>query len=56
LTYDRKDVGWRIRDFKFDNGNDITLKAKQRTYKKKARVPDSKFQLVAPDGATRITP
>jgi len=56
LTYDRHEAGWRIRDFKFDNGNDITLKAKRRTYKKKAQVPDSKFQLVAPDGATRITP
>lgn len=56
LTYDRRETGWRIRNFKFDNGNDITLKAKRRTYKKKAQVPYSKFQLVLPDGATRITP
>ena len=56
LTYDQHEAGWRIRDFKFDNGNDITLKAKRRTYKKKAQVPYSKFQLVLPDGATRITP
>jgi len=56
LTYDQREAGWRIRDFKFDNGNDITLKAKRRTYKKKAQVPYNKFRLVAPDGVTRITP
>jgi len=56
LSYDRRETGWRIRDFEFDNGNDITLKAKRRTYKRKAQVPYSKFQLVLPDGATRITP
>ena len=56
LTYNRHEVGWRIHDFKFDNGNDITLKAKRRTYKKKAQVPCSKFQLVLPDSATHIIP
>ena len=56
LTYDQREAGWRIRDFKFDNGNDITLKAKRRAYKKKAQVPYSKFQLVLPDGVGRITP
>jgi hypothetical protein len=56
LTYDRHETGWRIRDFKFDNGNDITVKAKRRTYKKKAQVPYNKFQLVPPASPTRITP
>jgi hypothetical protein len=56
LTYDWQETGWRIQDFMFDNGNDITLKAKRRTYKKETQVPYSKFRLVPPDGAIRITP
>lgn len=56
LTYDQRETGWRIHNFKFDNGNDITLKAKRRTYKKKAQVPYNKFQLVSPESAARITP
>ncbi len=56
ITYDRHETGWRIRDFEFDSGNDVTLRARRRTYKAKVQAPNSKFQLVISDSATRITP
>jgi len=56
LSYDRQEAGWRIRNFTFDNGKDITLKAKRRTYKKKVRVPSNKFRLATPGDVLRIIP
>jgi hypothetical protein len=56
MAYDRQEDGWRIQEFFFDNGQEVTLKASRREYKKQARVPLSKFRLVTPDDALRIMP
>ena len=56
LTYDRREAGWRIHHFRFDNGKDVSLKASRRTYKRSARVPLTKFDLTIPGDAVRITP
>ncbi|MFQ6008932.1 MAG: hypothetical protein ACE5K8_08295, partial [Candidatus Zixiibacteriota bacterium] len=56
MVYDRKEDGWRIRKFLFDNGRDVTLKARRREYKRQARVPFTKFRLVVPDDVVRIIP
>jgi hypothetical protein len=56
MAYDRQEDGWRIQEFFFDNGQEVTLKASRREYKKQARVPLSKFRLVTPDDALRIVP
>ena len=56
MVYDWKDDDWRIRQFIFDNGKGVSLKARRREYKKKARVPFSKFRLAIPDDVLRIIP
>jgi hypothetical protein len=56
LTYDRRDTGWRLRRFAFNNGQDISLKARRREYKRRARVPARKFQLTVPADSRRISP
>jgi hypothetical protein len=55
LIYDRREGGWHIREFRFDNGGEVTLKASRRTYKD-ARAPLSKFAVPVPFGAIRIIP
>ncbi len=56
LTYDRQSTGWRLSDFHFDDGGDVTLKGKRRRYKAAARVPAGKFRVTIPDGAVRVAP
>ncbi|MEW5994027.1 MAG: hypothetical protein AB1744_06490, partial [Candidatus Zixiibacteriota bacterium] len=47
LIYDRRETGWRIRRFYFDDGSHVSLKAEQRVYKAHANVPGSKFHVSA---------
>jgi hypothetical protein len=56
MEYDWENEGWRMREFTFDNGRDVTLHARRREYKNQARVPISKFQLIIPHDAVRLIP
>jgi len=56
LTYDQQGTGWRIRSFVFDDGQGVSLIARRREYKKRARVPSNKFQVLSPSDAVRIIP
>ena len=38
LLYDREDDSWLLREFSVDNGRDMKLTAKRRTFKKHARI------------------
>ncbi len=55
LDYTMAEKGWRINNFEFDDGADVTLKGSQRRYKSEASVPASRFQIIIPDGSKKIT-
>lgn len=55
LTYARQDLGWRVKEFSFDDGADVTLKATRRTYKRSAKVKANKFDVPVKVGSVRIT-
>ncbi|MFH1372624.1 MAG: hypothetical protein ABII79_02365 [bacterium] len=56
LVYDRQSTGWRLSEFHFDDGGDVTLKGNRRRYKTAAQVPTDKFRLTLPEGAVRVEP
>lgn len=56
LVYDRRDDRWRVRKFSFTDGDETTLKATRREYKRWVRVNVSKFAVTVGAGAVRITP
>lgn len=56
LIYDQRDSGWRIREFAFMNGDNLTIDAKRREYKAEASAGREKFQVDIPRDAVRITP
>jgi hypothetical protein len=56
ITYDKKDEGWRIKQFKFGNGKNSTLTGKRHQYKHDAKVKRSFFEYSEPLDAVRITP
>lgn len=55
-TYDRSDDGWRVKQFFFDDGRGMTLKATRRTLKSGADVPASRFRAPIPPDALRLIP
>ncbi len=55
LTYDRQSTGWRIVEFTFSNGKNLTLSATRREYKAGARVKSERLRFSHPDSAERIT-
>ena len=56
ITYQQEKKQWRIFKFMIDNGHDISLSAKRRVYREKAKVPLSRFQVLCPITAVRIIP
>jgi len=56
VEYDRRDNGWRVKDFFFDDGHDTTLKATRRTLRAGADVPANRFQAPIPPDAERLIP
>lgn len=56
LQYDRREVGLRLREFRFDNGDNLRIEAKRREYRSTASVPALKFRLTVPESATQIIP
>jgi len=56
LKYNFKKIGWRLKEFTFDNGKNQTLKAKCRVHKNSAKVKQKKLHFNIPADAFRITP
>ena len=56
VVYDRRDPGWRIREFEFDNGDNLKISADRREYRSDTDVRSSKFQVTIPSDAARIIP
>lgn len=56
LEYDRRDPGLRLREFHFDNGDNLRIEAKRREYREQATVSSVKFQLDIPQTAIQIIP
>lgn len=56
ITYDRKDDGWRIRQFKFGDGKNSTLSGQRHQYRQDASVKTNFFRYSVPFDAIRITP
>jgi hypothetical protein len=56
ITYDDRDPGWRIREFKFDDGASNILTARRREYKDDSRVKPIVFEAPIPMDAIRIYP
>lgn len=56
IEYDRRDPGWRVREFEFDNGSDLQVSASRREYRADTEVSAAKFEVVVPSDATPIIP
>lgn len=56
IIYDRRDTGWRIREFYFTDGESNDLRAKRREYRADATVGSDKFTVSIPPDARRIIP
>jgi hypothetical protein len=56
LIYDQRKVGWRLREFRFDDGSGRELTGKRREFRDRARVRLNKFHWTVPDDAVRIIP
>ncbi|UCD63941.1 MAG: hypothetical protein JSW34_00505 [Candidatus Zixiibacteriota bacterium] len=54
LTYVKQKDGWRIKDFTFSDGDQTSLKAKRRKYRRGAGVKLEKFMAPVRDGSVRI--
>jgi len=55
LGYVIEEKSWRIKNFEFDDGDDVTLKGSQRKYKDDASVAASRFRITIPIGSKKIT-
>lgn len=51
LDYQKKDIGWRPKEIKFNNGDDIRFTAETRVFKPNAKVSLSKFRVNIPADA-----
>lgn len=56
LVYSREDVGWRVEDFTFDDGDKTRLEAHRRRYNDDAGLEWSHFVVSVPPDAVRIKP
>lgn len=56
FEYDQRKTGWRVREFKFSDGDGNWLRAKRREYKRNANVKLKHFHLSIPPSAVRINP
>ena len=56
IRYDRHESSWRVRQFEFDNGRDIRLRAVRERHRSRAAVPAERFEVALPPGAARIIP
>lgn len=56
ITYDKKDYGWRIRQFKFGDGKNSTLSGQRHQYKQDTNIKRNFFEYSVPFDAVRITP
>jgi len=55
LDYAMEEKGWRIRNFEFDDGGEVTLRGSQRRYKLGASVPATRFRIIIPNDSKKIT-
>ncbi|MBD3401963.1 hypothetical protein GF420_03635 [candidate division GN15 bacterium] len=56
LIYDRRDTGWRIREFTFDNGDNLQIEARRREYHDEVDAKARMFTVSVPIDARRIIP
>lgn len=56
LVYDRREAGFRPRELRFDNGDDLQIEAKRREYRDRVTVKKAKFALSIPGSAIQIAP
>jgi len=56
LIYDRRKVGWRVKEFEFISGDGTRIKSRRRTFKPKAMVPLKRFHTPRAPNAVRIMP
>ena len=56
LIYDRRDTGWRIREFSFDNGDNLQIEARRREYHDEVGAKARMFTVSVPSDARRIIP
>ena len=56
LEYDRREPGFRIREFEFDNGDALRIEARRREYKAETTVGGGKFSVALPESAAQIIP
>lgn len=56
LVYDRRDVGWRPVEIKFETTNGTTLRAVRREFRPHSRIKTTKFASPIPPDATRLQP
>jgi hypothetical protein len=56
LIYDAQAPGWRVREFTFTNGDNLSIKAKRREYKPGVKAKSDKFTVEIPPDAVRISP
>jgi hypothetical protein len=56
LTYDRQKMGWRLEDFIFSDGDDLTIEARRREYKSEAKINLNKFQVHIHSSSYKIEP
>lgn len=56
LEYDRRDPGFRIREFGFDNGDKLRIEARRREYRDETTVNSRKYGLAIPGSAIQLVP
>ncbi|MDX9858989.1 MAG: hypothetical protein RBT76_14480 [candidate division Zixibacteria bacterium] len=56
LCYDRREIGWRIREFSYTNGDNLSISARRREYKAEVTAGPDKFAVTIPPDALRISP
>ncbi len=56
VTYDRRDPGFRIRSFRFTDGQGTVLRGQREKYRDSAKIKRKRFEVVLPPDAVRLTP
>ncbi len=56
VTYDRRNPGFRIRSFRFTDGEGTVLRGQREKYRDSAKIKRKRFEVVLPPDAVGITP
>jgi len=56
LTYDHRKTGWRLKNFTFTDGEELSIEARRREYHPNANVKTGKFRVEIPGHAIKIKP